>query len=300
MNAINDAEVREYLVRHGRSLDLALYEFHVGKGDSDAVLQELRKYQNDDGGFGHAIEPDLRIPHSSALGTCVAFQFLTEVDAGNEEPSVHSGVDYFVRSFDDELVGWRIIPPEANDYPHAPWWDYERSLKTFGWGNPSAEILGYLIRYRALLEDDSLIDRVLAKAFNRLKEIDEPEFHELLNYMRLYQHVDADVQSALLEPLAELIQRAVVVDPGKWGSYGATPLTFARSPESPFAKLFAQEVLNDNLRFMMNAMIDDSHWEPNWHWGGTYPQAWAQARVEWSSMITVDILLILENHGWWV
>ena len=86
MNTINNAKVKEYLAQHGRSLDLALHEFHVGKRDSDTVLQELRKYQNHDGGFGHGIEPDLRMPHSSALATSVAFQFLVEIGAGTEEP----------------------------------------------------------------------------------------------------------------------------------------------------------------------------------------------------------------------
>ena len=41
---------------------------------------------------------------------------------------------------------WPIVPPEVDDAPHAPWWNYENSAETFGQFlvNPRAEIVGYL------------------------------------------------------------------------------------------------------------------------------------------------------------
>ena len=40
---------------------------------------------------------------------------------------------------------WINIPEIANEYPRAPWWQYDACKSSPEWGNPSAEVLGYLI-----------------------------------------------------------------------------------------------------------------------------------------------------------
>ena len=47
------------------------------------------RFQNDDGGFGRALEPDFRLPASSAIATAVGFQYLRE--AGVASPRSHGG-----------------------------------------------------------------------------------------------------------------------------------------------------------------------------------------------------------------
>lgn len=57
---------RNFPKNHARKLDLALSEHEFESGTMDAVLKELKKYQNDDGGFGNALEPDLRCIHKGS------------------------------------------------------------------------------------------------------------------------------------------------------------------------------------------------------------------------------------------
>lgn len=71
---------KPYLEQYARKLDLYLYEYLFEGADSAPVLKELSVYQNADGGFGHALEADLRLPNSSALATTIALQYLSRIN----------------------------------------------------------------------------------------------------------------------------------------------------------------------------------------------------------------------------
>ena len=55
-----------FIRSHGRPLDAALLSCQLFDGARDAVIREVARYQNADGGFGNALEPDLRTPASTA------------------------------------------------------------------------------------------------------------------------------------------------------------------------------------------------------------------------------------------
>jgi hypothetical protein len=75
------ARARTFVMDQGRELDGRLFDFHFATGSKDAALEALVDYQNDDGGFGRGLEPDLRMAGSSAIATTVGFQILREVGA---------------------------------------------------------------------------------------------------------------------------------------------------------------------------------------------------------------------------
>jgi hypothetical protein len=51
-----------FITNSARPLEHAQFEYHFRSGSVVALLDELQKYQNDDGGFGHGVEPDVRMP----------------------------------------------------------------------------------------------------------------------------------------------------------------------------------------------------------------------------------------------
>nr|HMN27151.1 hypothetical protein [Caldilineaceae bacterium] len=61
------AAAQRYLSQFGRPLDQERFHLFFAGGSAQAVLAELAKFQNEDGGFGHALEPDMRAAASSAL-----------------------------------------------------------------------------------------------------------------------------------------------------------------------------------------------------------------------------------------
>src|SRR5262249_22245660 len=121
----------------------------------------------------------------------------------------------------------------------------------------------------------------------------EPDFHELLCYMRLYQQADRPLQTGIYEPLAGLIPKAANSSPNEWGSYVATPLTFIKTPDSPFINLFDRKLIRANLDHLERSIVNGDHWEPTWDWGGDYPEAWRQAKQAWSGKLTVESMMVL-------
>lgn len=59
--------IRRWMVRNARPLDLARWRFHFEGGGVEPVLEALSAYQNEDGGFGHALEADAWNPHSTPI-----------------------------------------------------------------------------------------------------------------------------------------------------------------------------------------------------------------------------------------
>ena len=65
--APNLKAARDYLYAHGTLWERALFAFHF-EGASLARLQAcLAVYQNEDGGYGHAFEHDIRCPDSHPM-----------------------------------------------------------------------------------------------------------------------------------------------------------------------------------------------------------------------------------------
>ena len=77
-----------------RPLEQAKFRYYFGDGTVDEVLGELSKFQNDDGSFGHAMEPDILMPNSSLLCSSVAFRVLRELEVSDDSGIVHSAIGY--------------------------------------------------------------------------------------------------------------------------------------------------------------------------------------------------------------
>lgn len=73
-------KARTFIYRNARPLDIARWQYHFEGGSKKAVLTALAVYQNEDGGFGHALEPDCWNPNSAPIQTWTATEILREID----------------------------------------------------------------------------------------------------------------------------------------------------------------------------------------------------------------------------
>ena len=85
---------RQFLRTQARLLDRALFEHRFEQSPAESVLRELAHFQNDDGGFGHALEPDMRAPTSSALATGIGLRLLRELDCAADHSMVQRAIKY--------------------------------------------------------------------------------------------------------------------------------------------------------------------------------------------------------------
>jgi hypothetical protein len=141
------AQAKDFIFTKGRPLEQALYNYHFEEGPATAVLDALAHFQNDDGGFGNALEPDIRMAQSSVLATTVALQILHQIGSDSQNSLVQGAMRYLMDSYEADNKVWPLIPRHNNDFPHAPWWHDDGNLRrNFGQflANPRAEIVGYL------------------------------------------------------------------------------------------------------------------------------------------------------------
>lgn len=83
----------EFIWQNARLLERRLFDFHFRSGSSQAVLSALRAYQNKDGGYGNALEPDIRCPESQPVPTQHALEILDTT--GFDEMMVRECANFF-------------------------------------------------------------------------------------------------------------------------------------------------------------------------------------------------------------
>lgn len=280
----------DYLKSEARPLERSLYEYHFEDAPAEHVLDALAAFQNENGGFGHGLEPDIRLDDSSVIATTLAFQRFREVDASAHHPMVIKACRYLASTYDSKGINWQIIPANIDDAPHAPWWvfggDLDKSMS-----NPRAEIAGYLHDYPEHFPDE-MRQIVTESVLDYLSsQPDEMEMHDLLCYIRLWQtrNLPAPTKAALFDKLKRIVDNTVERVPEQWRHYGMPPLAVIDSPASPFIAGF-EDMIPANLDFIIASQDDAGVWLPNWSWGDQYPDAWEQAKRDWAGAITLENL----------
>lgn len=290
-------EAKSFILNRGRPLERALCRHHFGGEPKEQVLLELEKFQNPDGGFGNALEPDLGAPESSALCTTFALDILSDLDFSSRETMIEKSVDYLLRTYDEEKRVWKIIPETAGESPHAPWWNQNGLEKKFGnfIENPRVKICGYLFHYRELTQKD-FRDGMLNRVFTYMESGEDKTFGDTLKcYLGLWQsgNLPDDARVRLKQKLERMIPASVETDSSKWEEYCLKPVGAVKSPGSPFLHLIDQ-ALEENLDYETRKQGRDGSWKPFWSWGDAYPEDWQAAKQEWSAILTLDMLKILE------
>lgn len=290
-------KAKNFILEQARPLEAALFTYHFEDGRAADVLTELARYQNEDGGFGRALEPDFRYAGSSVLATSVALQTLGQLGVSADEPLVQGAMRYLLDNLDASRPSWYLIPTFPDDVPSAPWWHGYMDRVPDGFlANPSAEITGYLWKYAPLAPEDVRL-RLTEASLAYLEQAEEIDMHTLPCYLHLFQteELPRQVRERMEGKLRGLLATAVVTDPAAWDEYVFMPIHAAHSPDSPFADMFAGSI-QANLDYLMQNQADDGSWPPPWSWGDFFADTWMQARREWAGILTLHNLRAL--HAW--
>ncbi|MGA7669129.1 MAG: hypothetical protein WBW04_01820, partial [Nitrolancea sp.] len=119
LHQIQLENARAFMWRAARVVDRRRFEILFDDGSADHVIDALRAYRNDDGGFGHGLEPDIRGPESQPLQVYTALLILDEIGAFND-PMLGTASDYLTTVTAPD-GGVPAMVPTSYDVPHAPW-----------------------------------------------------------------------------------------------------------------------------------------------------------------------------------
>jgi len=293
------AQAERFIQQSARPLDQALFAYRFHNGPADAVLTALTAFQNSDGGFGQAIEPDFRLAASSPMATSVGLQYATAVAAPADHPLIARAVRYLLDTYDLEDDYWPATYANVNDAPHAFWWHMNGEKPTPPgegfWPNPSAELVGYLHRYQTLVPP-AFLERVTARAEANLHSApliggEEPQQYSLLCWQRAAPYLPQKMRTAVQETIERTLHAFGPIQPGTFNELSV--LALAPEPDTALARI-APEAVARSLDAEIARQRDDGGWWPNWHWG-QYEDVWPVAEKEWTGKITGETLWTLRQ-----
>lgn len=299
------ARARAFLLERGRPLDAARFRHAFEDGGAGEVLGALRAYQNPDGGFGRALEPDVRAPDSSVLATSHALEVLHDLGVPAAEPLLSGAVEWLRLKLEVEEDGsvWPFLPPEAGAHPHAPWWsqaDPGQLARTFGGFrvNPRAGIVARLWRWPERLPEGLLALLTVETRDAVLAGLDPGDVngHQVAATFAQMPEVPELHRQPVLDYLRDVLPGRVSAAPEALAGYGLNALRVAPTPAAPLAPPLAGP-LAAALAHLLTSQEEDGSWAPSWHWSGQFPDAWPQAEAEWRSALTLEALQTLRAWG---
>ncbi|MEO2506958.1 hypothetical protein ABHA01_04105 [Clostridium paraputrificum] len=286
---------KKFILKNSRPLDMARWNYLFEDGSKEDVISVLKTYQNDDGGFANALEPDCWNINSTPLQTWVATQIIKEINLDDKNHPIIKGIlDYL--SSKDEFDGHRwhgLNTVVTNDnYPHAPWWSYRQKQESTY--NPTASLIGFILKYA---EKDTAIYRSACELSEEAYDYFKKNFplesmHESACFVELYHYMkECSIFNLLdMEEFKKLLQKqikqVITYDTKIWSTdYICKPSLFINSKSSDFY-LENKEICDFEYEFILKTQNEDGSWGVTWDWND-YPEQWAISKNWWQSDIII-------------
>lgn len=296
-------KARAFMYRNARPLELALWQYQFESGTAENVLRALSFYQNEDGGFGHALEADNWNPNSSPLTCQTATELLYAVNAPADHPIVQGLLRYLDsgKDFDPEHRQWPGSIPSNNEHPRATWWTYKPGEEGFDY-NPTAALAAFILRYADRASSVYAKGHAVAQEAINWLLAREPfaDKHVVYLFMRLAEFAeghDLTGLDALAARLREQVPMCICTDLSKYGvEYVDRPTDLIDGPQHPCYPLIA-EAADAECQFLLDSQLADGSWPVPWKWWTEYTDEFAVAANWWKGHIVLKHILYLKNFG---
>ena len=297
MNAPDFDAAAAFIAANARIIDRRRFGRLFGDDDAGPVRDAVAAYRSEDGGFGHALEPDCRAPGSQPLAVEMALRIMDETGAW-DDALVRGTCDWLAAVAPAE-GGAAFVEGTLSGWPHAPWWVPEA-------GHPASVIATGLIAgtLHARRVSHPWLDRADELMWARIGKLAEQGGnqmqsgpgggYEMFGMLAFLQHVpDRDRARQAFGRIGPLIfeRDLVALDPEAPGEVHS-PLAFAPQPDSLARELFDDATIKAHLDHLAQAQRDDGGWTFNW-------LAWSPAAErEWRGFLTVDTLRLLRANAY--
>ncbi|MEV7545319.1 hypothetical protein [Streptomyces sp. NPDC089915] len=292
------ARAERFIWLTARVLEQRRFAYHFLGGEADAVDTALGSYLGADGGYGHALDPDLRGPLSQPLHTAHALRILDGLGrcAGQR---IERLCRHLTRiSTPEGALPLAVAVPHG--HPSAPWHqvcdDPPGELVTTG------PVVGVLHRNRIW---DAWLFRATEFCWDRVETLRQAHPYEVQGAVSFLDGVpDRARAAAAADRLGRLVRerRLAVLDPDRREEYPLSPgyapgerlfpYDYARRPESLARSWFTDEEMRRSLEFLAAEQQPDGGWP-------VHRRAWAPGgTLERRPIATIEALLTLRAYGW--
>jgi hypothetical protein len=286
MNTPDFSAAAAFVAANARVLDRRRFERLFEDGPAAPVRDAVAAYRNDDGGFGHALEPDCRAPGSQPAAAAMALSIMDQTGAWDED-LVRGACDWLAAVAPAE-GGAAFVEATLAGWAHAPWWVPEE-------GHPASLVATGMIAgtLHARGVSHPWLDGATEVMWNRIAKMDEPGAYEMFGVLAFLQHVpDRERAREVFGRVGPLIleRNMVALDPEAPGEVHGV-LSFAPEPDSLARVLFDDATIQAHLDHLAQGQKDDGGWTFNW-------PAWSPAaELDWRGFLTVDALRALRANG---
>ncbi|MER7621797.1 hypothetical protein [Streptomyces sp. NPDC126503] len=291
------ARAERFVWLTARVLEQRRFAYHFLRGGADQVEAALAAYLNEDGGYGHALEPDLRGPVSQPLHTAHALRVLDTIGrCGGLR------VERICRHLTEMSTHEGALPavhPSQRGYPVAPFVPVEdappASLLTTG------PVVGLLHRNQVW---NAWLFRATEFCWAAVESLEESHPYEIEAAVAFLDGApDRPRAEKAADRLGRLVRerRLAVLDPDRQDEYPVAdgyapgehhfPHDYARVPDSLARRWFTDEEMARSLDRLAADQQEDGGWPVNW-------RVWAPGTaLEWRPIVTIEALRTLRAHG---
>ncbi|WP_330460189.1 hypothetical protein OIB37_26980 [Streptomyces sp. NBC_00820] len=280
-----------------RVLEQRLFAYHFLHGAADPVETALDAYRNEDGGYGHALAPDLRGPVSQPLHIAHALRVLDAVGrCGGQRVE---RVCRYLTAASTPDGALPAIRPSRRGYPVAPFVPVV--------DDPPAELLatGPVV---GLLHRNEVWHAWLFRAtdfcWQAVTTLETSHPYEVEAAVAFLDSApDRPRAQAAADRLGRLVRerRLAVLDPDRLDAYPVAPgyapgehhfpHDFARTPDSLARAWFTDEEMARSLDFLAAEQREDGGWPVR-------RRQWAPVpTLETRPMVTIEALRTLRAYG---
>ncbi|MFF5315025.1 hypothetical protein [Streptomyces massasporeus] len=280
-----------------RVLEQRRFAHHFRGAAADPVETALDAYRNEDGGYGHALEPDLRGPVSQPLHTAHALRVLDAVGRCTGQ-RVERMCRYLtsVSTADGALPA---IHPSQRDYPTAPFVpvvdDPPSDLLATG------PVVGLLHRNEVW---HAWLFRATDFCWRAVESLEKSHPYEIEAAVTFLDSApDRPRAEAAADRLGRLVRdhRLAALDPDGLDAYPVSPgyapgehhfpYDYARTPRSLARAWFTDDEMARSLDHLAAQQQEDGGWPVRWrHWA---PAPALEARP----LVTIEALRVLSAYG---
>ncbi len=280
---IDIASAERFVLTNARLLERHRLSVLLHGAPTAPVLDALRAFRNPDGGFGHALEPDVRAPESEPAAALAALEVLAEIGALDDPMA--AGVAAWVATIADPDGAVPFVTPAAAAFPHAPW-----MVPSPGGSHLTFAIAGALWEAGS---DEPWLARATEWCWAKLDRPDELSAYWVKFSLGFLDSVsDEDRAAASVERLRSRLDRDGSISvTGGTENERLTPLTLSPRPGRRSRALFSDEQIEADLDELQRGQDEDGGWTFDW-------LAWSPGQtVEWRGAMTVRALATLFAHG---
>ena len=289
----------KYILENARPLELAVYRYFFEDGSNQAVIDELSTFQNADGGFGNALEPDFFNPNSSPIATNDAIITLSRVNALDRDSDIVKGIVRYLEShdsFDEDKKRWLFAIDSNKDYPHAIWWEKKGDgISKF---NPSISLAAFMVCYG---KRTSLYEEIIKEGLDFLENGEEISGDDVNCYLLAYELLTSNSINNIVNMdtfknlLFKAIENCICKDTEKYGvEYVPMPSTIFSGRYMEFITSKIKPLIFAEKDILGKLQKEDGGFDITWKWYTPYSDEYEQARAWWRPRITIEKLLFNE------